>query len=525
MRRTSVTLAVFVAVLISIAPIQTFPSQVQAMTTAAVPNHNPRPLPNGTNLPYYEYLPAGYGSGTLYPIVVFFHGIDECGNGTTELSRVLKLGPPKLIEGGKQFDAIVISPQLPPNSSGVCDNISWSTTITTPFVNAILNKYAVDRDRVYVTGLSLGGGGAWMYAKANPGVVAALVPVCGAGSSSTGFEVLRGMPLWAFHYEVDSRVPYSWTTSKLGVITGVNPEINRPTDNRTPGYTGAFNGTGWTWRLGQAAPPASENPILTTYEGSSHAAWTPAYNNQAMWDWMFSQRRPTSAVFQQDFQSSTSVAAYHTETNPNAGQFNNIGAEANGGTWSINQGRLQLVRTGSTADDNDAGITRHTDLAAAPAVLQVGFDLGVSGWTTSPFQSSAMILSIGKLIETRDYGLGEVSNDTFQTLRVNGKGGGQFAIATGTGESAPLAANGTLHRVELFLNKSATAASYKGPNGATSTVRAGGVALWVDGTLIVEEAASNGSASTLTDLRMRFSAGENATWTLDNVVVRNALPQ
>lgn len=522
MKRTSVTLAVVVAVLITIVPIRALPTQVEAMTTAAVPNHNPRPLPNGTNLPYYEYLPTGYSTATRYPLVVFFHGIGECGNGTTELSRVLRNGPPKLIEGGKQFDAIVISPQRPANASGVCENITWSTTLTEPFVDAILDNYSVDRDRVYITGLSMGGGGAWMYAKANPGIVAALVPICGAGGTTSDFVALRGMPIWAFHKEVDSEVPYSSTTSKLGVITGVNPEANRPTDNRSPGYTGSFNGTSWVWRYGQAAPPTNENPILTTYEGSGHDSWTAAYNNQAMWDWMFSQRRH---VFQQDFQSSTIVGAYYDATSPNPGQFDDISAEANGGTWSINQGRLQLVRTGSTADDNDAGITRHTDIAPAPSVLQVGFDLGVSSWSTSTFQSGAMILSIGNMSSTREYGLGDVSNDTFQTLRVNGKGGGQYAIATATGESAVLAANGTLHRVELFLNKSATAASYRGPNGITNTVRAGGVALWVDGALVVEAAASNGSASTLTDLRMRFTSGDNATWMLDNVVIRDAFTQ
>lgn len=519
MKRTIVVLVTLVGMLITIAPMPSLQPQAKAATTAVL-NHTQRQLPNGTNLPYYEYLPEGYGTRP-FALLVFFHGIDECGNGTTELSRVLRHGPPSLIEGGKVFDAIVISPQLPPNSTGECRSISWSTSITVPFVDAILSKYNVDRDRIYITGLSLGGGGTWMYAKARPNMVAAIVPICGNGSS-TGSEVLRGMPIWAFHKEADTTVSYSLTTSKLQVITGVNPESNRPQDNRTPGYTGSFNGTSWVWRYGQAAPPATENPILTTYEGSSHDAWTPAYNNAAMWNWLFAQRR---LVFQQDFQSSTSVGSYYDPTSPDAGQFNDISAEASGGTWSINQGRLQLVRTGSTADDNDAGITRHTDIAPAPSVLQLGFDLGVSSWSASTFQSSAMTLSIGKMAETREYGLGDVSNDIFQTLRVNGKGGGQYAIATATGESAVLAANGTLHRVELFLNKSATPASYRGPDGMTHTVRAGGVALWVDGALVVEAAASNGSASTLTDLRVRFTSGDNATWILDNVVVRNAFTQ
>lgn len=524
MKRTIAVLVTLVGLLITMAPMPMLHPQAEAATTAVL-NHNQRRLPNGTNLPYYEYLPEGYGTRP-FALLVFFHGIGECGDGSeTQLRKVLTHGPPKLIEGGKAFDAIVISPQLPPDAEGKCDKISWSTSITVPFVDAILSKYNVDRDRIYITGLSLGGGGTWMYAKARPNLVAAIVPVCGNGSS-TGSEILRGMPIWAFHYEVDPDVPYSLTTSKLQVITGTNPELNRPQDNRTPGYTGSFNGTSWVWRYGQAAPPATENPILTTYEGSSHAAWTPAYNNEAMWSWLFAQRRPTGGVvFQQDFQGSTSVSSYVHATNPDTGQVNDITAEPTGGTWSINQGRLQLARTGSDTTDNDAGITRHTDFPGPPNVLHLTFDVSASDWSTSTFQSGAMQLTIGKFTSVTDYGSGEAAINRFETLGVRGKGPGQLAVTLAGVESAALAADGRLHQVAVFLNKQTTAASYRAPNGSVHTLRAGGVALWVNNTLVVETNAYNGTDSTLADLRVRFSTADDATWTLDNIVIRNVLPQ
>ncbi len=246
-----------------------------------------RPLPNAAGLGYYEYLPDGYGGGTRYPLIIFFHGLGERGNGSTELARVLKHGPPKLIANGKDFPAIVISPQLS------TQNFTWKGEITTPFVDYILSHYAVDRDRIYITGLSLGGGGTWIYAKNHPDLVAAVVPICGT-ESSTGYAALAGMPLWAFHSEADGTVPYNRTTTKLTVITGVDPELTRPQDNQVPGYTAGFDGAKWVWRLGEAAPPASQNPILTTYEGTSHDAWTRAYANQALWDWLFRQRRPVA---------------------------------------------------------------------------------------------------------------------------------------------------------------------------------------------------------------------------------------
>jgi predicted peptidase len=243
-----------------------------------------RPLPNASGLGYYEYLPDGYGTGTRYPLIIFFHGLGERGNGGSELSRVLRHGPPKLIAAGKSFPAIVISPQLS------AQEWSWKGEITTPFVDYMLDHYAVDRDRIYITGLSLGGGGTWIYAKNHPDLVAAVVPICGT-ESSTGYGVLAGMPLWAFHSEADGTVAYNKTTTKLKVITGFDPELTRPQDNALPGYTAGFNGAQWVWRQGQAEPPASANPILTTYEGADHDSWTRAYGNQAMWDWLFRQRR------------------------------------------------------------------------------------------------------------------------------------------------------------------------------------------------------------------------------------------
>lgn len=231
-------------------------------------------------------------------------------------------------------------------------------------------------------------------------------------------------------------------------------------------------------------------------------------------------------VFQQDFQSSTNVASYVHATSPSIGQFNDISAEATGGTWSINSGRLRLVRTGSGTTDNDAGLTRHTDFAGAPTLLHVTFDLGVSAWTSSLFQTGAFHLSVGKISAFSDYGNSDVAANTFQNMTVNGKGGGQYVFTTGGVESSLFTADGTLHRVAFFLNNSGAAAPYRAPDGTLRTLRANGVALWIDGSAVVADAAAiKGSFSTLTDLRVRFTNPDNATWTLDNFVIRSAFPQ
>ena len=239
----------------------------------------------------------------------------------------------------------------------------------------------------------------------------------------------------------------------------------------------------------------------------------------------FSQGGGT-VVFQQDFQSSTSVASYVNASAPGTGQFNDLSAEATGGTWSIQQGRLRLARVGSSGTDNDAGLTRHTSFAGPPAVLHVVFDLGVSDWVNSPYQTGAFLFSIGNITAFSDYGNGDVAVNMFQTLSVNGKGPGGFAFATAGIESAVLATDGALHRVEWFLNKSGAAAGYRAPDGTSRTLRANGVALWVDGAaVVVDAAATNGGSSTLTDLRMRFNMPDDGTWTLDNFMIRDGFPQ
>lgn len=519
MKRTMVVLVMAVALLTMLGP--TVAPRVQA-ATANCPNGagwTPSSSVIGiqvecrlgttpASLGYLQYLPTGYQTGTSYPLIVFFHGQGKVGNGTTQLANVATEALPELIKNGKTFNAIVISPQTA---------TSWPASVTTAFVNYLLSYYKVDQSRIYITGLSLGGLGTWEYAKANRNLVAAIVPICGGGSSTAGYEVLRGLPTWAFHNDVDSVVPISTTINRLKVITGVDPQPIQP------GSTAYFN-AGWTWRAGELKPQANENPAFTVYRKTAHDAWTATYNNQQMWDWLFAQGRQTNVVFQQDFESSTSVASYVNSSSPGTGQFNDITAEANGGAWTINQGRLQLQRTGISSTDNGAGITRYTDFAGPPSVLHLTFDVGVSGWTTSPYQSNALSVSIGRYTGLIDYNSGGVVADVFQNVTISGNGPGSFTVATGGVESAALAADGGLHRVALFLNKTATATEYRAPDGTLKPLRANGAALWVDGAAVVlDGVAMNGSSSSLSDLRLRWASQDNGSWLIDNVVVRSAL--
>jgi pimeloyl-ACP methyl ester carboxylesterase len=148
--------------------------------------------------PYLAYLPNGYeGSvGKEWPLIIYLHGSSCKGN---NLERVKKYGPPFYLDRGMSVDAIVISPQCPSNRNWVYGD--WFES----FYNEILEKYHVDRSRVYLTGMSLGGFGTWSLASRYPQYFAAIMPLCGGGRPDM-VETMKDVPTWVFHGEKDRKV-------------------------------------------------------------------------------------------------------------------------------------------------------------------------------------------------------------------------------------------------------------------------------------------------------------------------------
>jgi hypothetical protein len=227
-----------------------------------------------------------------------------------------------------------------------------------------------------------------------------------------------------------------------------------------------------------------------------------------------------SALFEQNFQASTSVSDYWNAASPMGCQFNDISKDVNGGTWSINgSGQLQLVRSGGASPDNGAGFTRYTNFAATPTVLKVKFDLGASGTSS---QNDLMILDIGAISGWTDYNSGTPSASTFGRLNIDGSGTNIKFEMNGT-QSAAYAANGTMYAVTYYLNKSGTTQNYTGPDGSAKTIGANNVSLWVGTVCLFDNVvALNGASSALTDLRVRFQFADSHTWKFDNFVITNA---
>ena len=179
---------------------------------------------------FYKALPARYDSTTKkYPLLIFLHGVGELGNGTTDLPRLLSNAVPKLLNqksfpaqftvNGTSYSFIVINPQFK----------EWPQPAdVNAMVDYAINHYRVDESRIYVAGLSMGGGVTWDYAVAYASRIAAVVPICGASwiaKDKMSTVVSAKLPVWAFHNNDDGTVAVATTTNNVDNINSYNPAV------------------------------------------------------------------------------------------------------------------------------------------------------------------------------------------------------------------------------------------------------------------------------------------------------------
>ncbi|HSC38443.1 MAG TPA: hypothetical protein VLD19_11240, partial [Chitinophagaceae bacterium] len=174
---------------------------------------------NGT-IGFLEFRPTDYGS-QKHPLIIFLHGIGERGDGTTQIQSVAANGIPRLCAAGATMrfkvngqtsSFVVLSPQLSPGYG------QWPTFYVKEMIKYALANLSVDPNRIYVTGLSLGGGGTWDYgfeSQATAAQIAALAPVCGTDDqvawNACASAGAANLPIWAFHCQDDGTVPWGST--------------------------------------------------------------------------------------------------------------------------------------------------------------------------------------------------------------------------------------------------------------------------------------------------------------------------
>jgi predicted peptidase len=252
---------------------------------------------------YLEHLPDDFGKAKAkYPLVFFLHGLGELGDSNKDLPKVAGAGPLKLIAAHDplaaifvQQSAVVIAPQ------GLRDDKWWKTEKLLATLAFIIKTRQIDLDRIYITGLSMGGGGTWNIATSIPEQLAAIAPICGAaGPGNADAAKLHGLPIWANHAFNDGTVKFADTTKRWfdNILTDlkVSPDGGAMTGymHTDKPWTGWLAKQGWQWQEGNmpANIPAKQlTLVLTVYPDNSHDSWSRTYQNPGLWAWMFAQSR------------------------------------------------------------------------------------------------------------------------------------------------------------------------------------------------------------------------------------------
>lgn len=200
-------------------------------------------------LRYLLYLPPGYrGSRTRrWPLLLFLHGAGERGS---DLEKIKLHGLPKLIAQGQNFPFIIVSPQ--------CPEEGWwprETEMLLALLDDIESKYNVDKQRIYLTGLSMGGFGTWELARACPQKFAAIAPICGGGEHYL-VAPLKDVPIWTFHGAKDNVVPIRRTIEMVEALKKIKGDVK-----------------------------------FTVYPETEHDSWTQTYENPELYEWFLSHEK------------------------------------------------------------------------------------------------------------------------------------------------------------------------------------------------------------------------------------------
>jgi predicted peptidase len=211
-------------------------------------------IQKAVRLRYLLHLPEGYAAHPRkkWPLILFLHGMGERGN---DLNLVRKHGIPKIVEERAEFPFICVSPQCPESS-----HWTMETDALSALLDDLLAHYHVDRHRVYLTGLSMGGAGTWRLAWAYPERFAAIAPICGGLwrgiSPERAAGRLKEVPAWVFQGGKDPVVPLEEVERIVKALETQGAEVR-----------------------------------FTVYPEAGHDSWTETYNNPGLYKWLLSHRK------------------------------------------------------------------------------------------------------------------------------------------------------------------------------------------------------------------------------------------
>ena len=203
-------------------------------------------LKDGTVLRYMEYVPAKIDLNKHVPIMIFLHGSGSAG---LDINAVLDNGPWQYAREHADFPFIILAPQLDQDGE-------WDPEKLNEWLEHVVGVLPVDRRRIYLTGLSRGGQGAWDFAMRYPHWFAAVAPLSGYSDIRQPCR-LQGMPVWAFHGAQDGIVPIKYDQATVAEAQGCGVKVK-----------------------------------FTVYPDLGHDTWTRTYEDPALYAWLRSARKP-----------------------------------------------------------------------------------------------------------------------------------------------------------------------------------------------------------------------------------------
>jgi predicted peptidase len=216
---------------------------------------------DSSRMAYRIFVPDETSRTKPLPVVVYLHGgggigtdnLRQISGGNTAGTRVWATP-----EAQARYPTFVIAPQLPTHDDRwdrrETDGLAPFAELVVELLDSLSREFAIDRDRIYLTGQSLGGFGTWDLITKRPDLFAAAVPVCGEGTPSRAASA-RDVPIWAFHGARDESVPVSGSREMVAALRASGSAVK-----------------------------------YTEYPEVGHDVWLRAYAEPGLLDWLFAQR-------------------------------------------------------------------------------------------------------------------------------------------------------------------------------------------------------------------------------------------
>jgi len=210
-------------------------------------------------LNYRIHIPAKISTKKPCPLVLFLHGSGERGNDNT---RQLIYGTPPLLAYSQKnnIPLIIVAPQCPEGESWANSHTMPKKTtvpmmLTIELIQKLITTLPVDTNRIYVTGLSMGGFGTWDIIQRKPNMFAAAIPICGGGDTNM-VSVIKNIPIWVFHGGSDGVVKTKHSQDMVAALKNAGSKVK-----------------------------------YTEYEGIGHFSWKRTYSNDKVLEWFLSQKK------------------------------------------------------------------------------------------------------------------------------------------------------------------------------------------------------------------------------------------